>query len=83
MILVPCLIGALFWAVPFKGVLAGLVHAGCNKGVAVLLAFIIATAFTGGFCVLISSKDERATGIRAGFIWMPLFGALLCCVYHN
>lgn len=83
MVLIPCLLGALFWAVPFKGILRGLVGAGCNKGVAILLAFIITTAFTGGFCILISSKAERSVGARAGFFWMPLFGALLCCIYRN
>ena len=83
MVLIPCLLGALFWAVPFKGILRFLVGIGCNKGVAVLLAFVITTTFTGLFCILISSKAERSVGAKAGFLWMPLFGVLLCCIYRN
>ncbi len=83
MVLIPCLLGALFWAVPFKGILRWLVGVGCNKGIAVLLAFVITTTFTGLFCVLISSKAERSVGAMAGFFWMPLFGILMCFIYRN
>ena len=83
MVLIPCLLGALFWAIPFKSISEGFMRAGCNKGCATLFAFILATALTGGICMLISINQDLKTGAEAGFIFMPLFGSLLCCVYRN